>query len=195
MKHVLLLGDSIRQNYQQYVRIGLNDCADVRFPNDNCRFSAYTLRYIYEWINALSRDNVTFDIIHFNVGLWDVLRLSGELNTFTSKEEYKKNLERIYFRIKRFSRDSKIIFALSTKVIEPGFALGVEIGQRKNEDIIEFNNIARNTFEKTDVIINDLWTVSEKLDNYAHSDSVHYDTERGRKALGDKVIEVIKENL
>lgn len=70
-----------------------------------------------------------------------------------------------------------------------------QIITRYNRVQIEFNNIARNTFEKTDVIINDLWTVSEKLDNYAHSDSVHYDTERGRKALGDKVIEVIKENL
>ena len=66
MKNILLLGDSIRQNYQEYVKECLQGMADVYYPNDNGRFCQYTLRYLHEWIGALSRHGeITFDVVHF----------------------------------------------------------------------------------------------------------------------------------
>lgn len=195
MKHILLLGDSISQNYQDYVREHMKDIADVRYPNDNGRFGTFTLRYVYEWIKALSQDGISFDIVHFNVGLWDVLRLASEDRTFTSEQEYADVLIRICQRIKKYCPKSKIIFALSTKVIEPGFTPGADIGIRKNEDIERFNQIAIDVFSNTEVIINDLWTVSEGMNECAHSDCVHYETEEGIEILGESVVEVLKRYL
>lgn len=196
MKYVLLLGDSIRQNYQDYVKRKMIGIADVRFPNDNGRFGYYTLRYVNEWISALSRnDEIEFDVVHFNVGLWDVLRLASENDTFTSKEQYMTVLIRICTRIKKYCPQTKIIFALTTKIIEPGFAPGIEIGERKNSDIMMFNKVAVDTFKGTDVTINDLWSVSEEINEIGHSDNVHFDTDIGIKKLGDAVVNSIENVL
>lgn len=43
MKRVLLLGDSIRMGYDSMVKELLSDKYEVFFPEDNGRFSSYTL--------------------------------------------------------------------------------------------------------------------------------------------------------
>lgn len=48
-RKVLLIGDSIRQGYCGTVREALADIADVRFPNDNCRFTQYTYVSLGNW--------------------------------------------------------------------------------------------------------------------------------------------------
>lgn len=194
-KKVLLLGDSIRQNYQYYVKEQLVDEADVFFPEVNGRFCYYTLRYLHEWIETLSEGKRDFAIIHFNCGLWDVLRLSNEKKTFTPPEEYGKLLRRIFERLKFLCPEAKIIFALTTLVIEPGFEPGGEIAYRRNADIIEFNEIAKTLFSGLNVEVNDLCSISEALPAEAHSDQVHFDTDMGRSALGDSVVACIKRIL
>jgi len=195
MKNVLLLGDSIRQNYQNYVKEKLADIAQVRFPNDNGKFCQLTLRYVYEWIRALRVDGQDFDIVHFNCGLWDVLRLSNEDRTFTDKAQYAELLVRIVDRIRYCCPDTKIIFALSTSVIEPGFEPGEKVAVRRNSDIQEFNEAARQALTGRVDYINDLWQVSVKLPKTAHSDDVHYETEMGISALGEQVINGLKQFL
>ena len=44
MKKVLLIGDSIRQGYDRYVKMSLEGEAEVFYPEENCRFSVYVLR-------------------------------------------------------------------------------------------------------------------------------------------------------
>ena len=195
MKKVLLLGDSIRQNYQYYVEDELRSEAIVKYPNDNGRFCQFTLRYVQDWIRILSDGENDFDIIHFNCGLWDVLRLSNEEDTFTSEEEYGKLLVRIYNRLKFLCPNARIIFALSTKVIEPGFEPGERYAIRRNEDIQRFNTRAQKVFDTLDVEINDLWYVSDKLPSEAHSDDVHFETEMGSTALGKQVIKHLKKYM
>lgn len=193
MKNILLLGDSIRQNYQEYVRNELQDVANVYYPNDNGRFCYFTLRYLHEWIRALSKNGeIEFDIIHFNCGLWDILRLSNEDRTFTSEEEYEELLVRIVNRIRFLCPNAKIIFALSTEIIEPGFEQGTIIGERRNEDIRKYNEIAKKVCEQIDVKVNDLWSISKELPQEAHSDMVHYETDMGIKALGTQVVKYLK---
>lgn len=192
MKNILLLGDSIRQNYQNYVKEKLADVAQVRFPNDNGKFCQLTLRYVYEWIRALRVDGQDFDIVHFNCGLWDVLRLSNEDRTFTDKEQYAELLLRIVDRIRYCCPKAKIIFALSTSVIEPGFEPGEAVASRRNLDIQEFNEIAKQSLMGKVDYINDLWEISVKLPKEAHSDDVHYETKIGIAALGGKVTETLR---
>lgn len=192
MKTALLLGDSIRQNYQEFVKDRLSDVMEVIYPRDNGRFCQFTLRYLHEWVNALTNGRgEVIDIVHFNCGLWDVLRLSNEDKPFTDEKLYEELLERIYNRIRLLCPNAVIIYALTTEVIEPGFEPGVELGYRCNKDIARYNEIAKNLFDRLNVEVNDLWSVSRELPQEAHSDSVHFQTELGIEALGRKVTECL----
>ncbi|MCI8312149.1 MAG: SGNH/GDSL hydrolase family protein [Lachnospiraceae bacterium] len=193
MKNILLLGDSIRQNYQEYVKKNLCEIANVYYPNDNGLFCQFTLRYLHEWVRVLSRHGeITFDIIHFNCGLWDILRLSNEDIPFTGEELYASLLKRIVSRIQYLCPKAQLIFALTTEVIEPGFEPGVEIGERKNTDIRRYNDIARDIFSELHIEIDDLWSVSKDLPKEAYSDLVHFETELGSEALGRQVVKCLK---
>lgn len=193
MTNILLLGDSIRQNYQEYVKEQMKEVANVYYTNDNGRFCMFTLRYLHEWIYAISNHGeIQFDVIHFNCGLWDVLRLSNEDTPFTSELQYEDLLKRIIKRIRYLCPDAKIIFALTTEIVEPGFEPGVNVGQRKNEDIRKYNKIAEKVCKNMQVEIDDLWKISIGLPSEAHSDLVHYDTELGIKNLGNQVVSCLK---
>lgn len=193
MKNILLLGDSIRQNYQEYVREKLQGAAHVYYPNDNGRFCSFTLRYLHEWIYFFARQGVKeFDIVHFNCGLWDILRLASEKRPFTGEEEYARLLERIAGRIHYLCPGARIVFALTTEVIEPGFEPGVDVGERRNEDIRRYNAIAREVMEKLQIEIDDLWSVSRELPVQAHSDLVHFETDMGVQGLGKQVVSCLR---
>lgn len=101
MKKILLLGDSIKQNYEAVVSgyFCLKGTAEVFSPYDNGQFTQFTLRYLHDWYRAVLKENNP-DIVHFNCGLWDVLRLSNENGTFNTVETYCDNLERIVERIR-----------------------------------------------------------------------------------------------
>ena len=53
MKQVLLLGDSIRMQYQPVVGKKLADIAEVSGPEDNGRWSGYTLNSLRFWLPHL----------------------------------------------------------------------------------------------------------------------------------------------
>lgn len=171
----------------------LKDSIDVLYTRDNGRFCQYTLRYMHEWVNTLTngRGDV-IDIVHFNCGLWDILRLSNEDRPFTDEKLYGELLRRIYDRILFLCPNAVLIYALTTEVIEPGFEPGAELGYRCNKDIARYNDIAKNLFDRLNVEVNDLWSVSRALPQEAYSDSVHFQTELGIEALGRKVAECIE---
>ena len=195
MQNILLLGDSIRQNYQSYVKEQLRE-ANVFYPNDNGRSTQFTLLYFHRWWDILSEGGkIQFDVVHFNCGLWDILRLSNENEPFTPEDIFRRMLTRIYERIKFYCPDAKIVFALTTSVIEPGYAYE-EQAKRYNHDIERYNRIAIETFDNIqDVDINDLYAVSISLPHEAHSDFVHFETDIGIKALGNQVLDCLRRNM
>ena len=69
MKKVLLLGDSIRMGYDDYVKELLDGKCEVIYdPDDNGRFAAYTL-----WqANQMFKKYGKFDVVHWNNGYWDM---------------------------------------------------------------------------------------------------------------------------
>ncbi len=137
-------------------------------------------------------DHDLFDVVHFNVGLWDVLRLKGDTGTFTGEKEYEQVLLRLYKRIRMYCPDAAVIFALTTKVREPGFAPGITVGERRNSDIIRYNQIAERLWKDLPVTIDDLWSVSEQIKDTARSDDVHFGTEEGSRILGGAVIRCLR---
>ncbi len=186
MKNVLLIGDSIRMGYDKAVKKSLEGKANVFFPPENCEMSSRVLRYLHEWkSNLMGKEPV--DVLHWNVGLWDTLRLFGE-EPHTTPEAYAYYIERICMRIRSRFPDAKVIFATSTRVqsekMLPNF-------MRYNEDIEAYNAIAVDIVKKYGFEVNDLYAVSAALPDEAHSDPVHYYTSMGTEAFTNAVLSCI----
>ena len=161
--------------------------ANVYFPNENCAFAAYTLRFLNEFLfpKELKEAGIKPDVIHWNCGLWDCLRQYGE-DPNTPLEIYEYYIERVCERLKKLCPDAKIIFATSTYVqtekMNPNHFI------RYNDEIDAYNNVAVNIVKKYGMEIDDLCAVSATLPAEAHSDNVHYYTPMGTKAFADSVL-------
>lgn len=189
MKKVLLLGDSIRMGYDKAVKRSLEGKAEVYFPQENCRFASYLLRNISDY-RQLS-DNQPFDVIHWNAGLWDCLRLFEE-DPHTPLDVYAYYIDRVCIRLKKLYPNAKIIFATSTKVQSEKMDKDFK---RYNEEIEEYNRTAVEVVKKHGFPVNDLYAVSDTLPEEAHSDSVHYYTPLGTEVFTNAVLVHLKEAL
>ena len=185
MINVLLLGDSIRGNYQKDVIKRLGADYDVYAPADNCRFSMYTLCNITkDWLHEFPAP----DIVHWNNGIWDIRRMFPEDGCFTPIDEYIRNMERILRQLKK--TNAKIIFATTTPVLkkEPN-----EFGSIILNEDIEFYNkkIIEHLANNVDAI-NDLYNLAlPKLNEYLCDDKIHLNN-TGKAVLGQAVADIIK---
>lgn len=182
MKNILLIGDSIRAGYDKAVRKTLEGKANVYFPEDNCRFASYVLRYVHEYAALIEAGAP--DIIHWNAGLWDCLRLFGE-EPHTPVEVYAYYIDRICRRIKKLFPEAAVIFATSTQVQSE---LMADDFKRYNEEIERYNEAAVAVVKKYGFAVNDLYAVSASLPAEAHSDPVHYYTAMGTEAFANQVL-------
>ena len=189
MKNVLLIGDSIRIGYDKAVKKSLEGIANVFYPGENCRFASYVLRYLHEY-RALVKDGEV-DVLHFNTGLWDCLRLFEE-DPHTPIEVYAYYMERICIRIKKFFPNAKVIFATSTSVQSEKMGKNFK---RYNEEIEEYNKVAVDIVKKHGFIVNDLYALSKALPEEAHSDAVHYYTPIGTEAFTKQVLTYLSDAL
>ena len=180
MKNVVLLGDSIRQiGYGTLVPLLLGEDYSVWQPKENCRFSAYTLRLIFD--NRTEIQNA--DIIHWNNGLWDVCDLFGD-GAFTDADTYVKTMLRIAEQLKKST--DKIIFATTTPVTS-------EHAHNKNERIRLYNSLLVPELEKMGIVINDLYSLVEpNIDAFIRKDDNIHLTEEGIRACSEQVVRHIK---
>ena len=185
MKKLLLIGDSIRMTYDKSIKRTLEGKANVLSPEENCRFASYVLRYFHEYFEDVKGEDI--DVIHWNAGLWDCLRLFGE-EPHTPIDVYGYYIERICIRIKKLCPNARVIFATSTSVLsekmDPNF-------KRYNEEIEKYNEVARNIVKKYGFEVNDLYALSIKLPDEAHSDAVHYYTPMGTEAFTNQVLSFV----
>ena len=185
MKNLLLVGDSIRMGYDKAVAKTLEGKVNVYFPEENCRFASYVLRYLHEYKTLVKDGKV--DVLHWNAGLWDCLRLFEE-EPHTPIEVYAYYIDRICVRIKKVFPEAKVIFATSTSVQSEKMSKHFK---RYNEEIEEYNRAAVEVVKKHGFAINDLYPVSTSLPETAHSDPVHYYTAMGTKAFADQVLSYV----
>jgi hypothetical protein len=113
MKKVILLGDSIRMGYDKYVKDALAGVAEVYYPEENCKFAQYLLRFVHDW-KATGKWPTDADIVHWNAGLWDVLELYGE-EPMTGEAQYAEMIARIDRQLRRLFPKAKIIFGHALK--------------------------------------------------------------------------------
>ena len=185
MKNVLLIGDSIRMGYDKATKKSLEGKANIYFPEENCRFASYVLRYIHEYRSLVKDGDV--NVIHWNAGLWDCLRLFEE-EPHTPIDVYAYYIDRICVRIKKLFPEAKVIFATSTRVLTEKMGKNFK---RYNEEIEKYNEAAVDVVKKYGFTVNDLYAVSATLPDEAHSDPVHYYTPMGTEAFTNAVLSYI----
>ena len=180
-KKVVLLGDSIRlMGYGLHVPALLGDEYEVWQPEDNCRFTSYTLRMLWDFKDSIQGA----DVIHWNNGLWDASDFFGD-GSFTPIEIYVESLKRIARILKTYA--PTVIFATTTVPAPHG------ICDQDDERIMAFNKAAIEALEPMGIIINDIFPMV-----YGHTDEMICDdqlhlSEVGAKKIAARVVEVIRE--
>ena len=167
MKKVVLLGDSIRQiGYGTVLPDMLKDEFDVWQPSDNCRFAQYTLRGLFDWREKID----AAEIVHFNVGHWDLCDIFGD-GSFTPIEDYVKTTVRIAKLL--LAKGKTVIFATTCPVREGR-------SYNSNDTIRQFNAAIVPELEKMGVLINDMHTpVAADVDRYIREDDKIHLSEDG----------------
>ena len=180
-KKVVLLGDSIRLiGYGLHVPEMLGDEYEVWQPEDNCRFTFYTLRILHDFKDSIKGA----DVIHWNNGLWDVSDFFGD-GSFTPIEVYVEQLKRIAGILKTYA--PTVIFATTTVPAPNG------IEDQNDERIKLFNKAAVEALEPMGIIINDIFPMV-----YGHTDEMICDdklhlSEVGAKKIAARVADVIRD--
>ena len=180
MKKITLLGDSIRQiGYGAKVAELLSPEYTVFQPEENCRFSKYTLWGITnDWKPEMNGSQ----IVHWNNGLWDSYDCG--YGPFCTIEEYVTNMQRIAEILLR--EYGKVIFANITPVTE-------QSPTWTNERILRYNEVIVPKMEEMGLIINDLHSlVYPNIDTFiSKEDHVHL-TPPGIEACAAQVAELIR---
>ena len=176
MKKLYLIGDSIRMGYAAYVKQALRGIAEVYWPEENCRFAAYTYYSLGDW-EAQLRVGEDCDVVHWNVGLHDVIRFTGD-EPVSTPEIYGYYVERICRHLPFYYPRAKQVFATSTPIVEDRHSFWIN---RKNEDICRYNQVALETLSKYDVAINDLHRVISAAPMDVFTDHAHLYTPLGRE--------------
>ena len=190
MKKVLLLGDSIRMGYDDFVKEELKEYEVYYDSEDNGRFTAYTI-----WMfNQLNAKYGPFDVVHFNNGYWDMNREGPNGEPQTPVNEYVNNLKRLIDMIR--STGAVPIFATTTPIYDtPVKVTGFEVTNYKNEWVLEYNKAALELMKKENVMVDDLYSLMEKEPRYSKCyDSLHL-TEEGYKKCAKQVAELVREAL
>ena len=183
MKKILLLGDSIRMGYGPTVEKYYRDKGyNFYQPTDNCRFAKYFLRMLFD-----ERENFKdADVIHFNIGHWDLCQIFEDKKTFSSLEEYRDNLIRITKMLLEITPN--VIFATTTPV-------RVENPYNDNKVIDEFNQVAIEVMNMFGVKVNDLNALLRDDINGNICEDLIQLTDEGIKKCSEQVIRYIDEML
>ena len=188
LPEVLLIGDSIRIGYCAAVAEALKGKAEVRWPKGNCQNSQTILIALPRWRGLVASPKV----VQFNCGHWDAACWDGDEDAITSVDEYARNIRKIIRRIRRYWPETKIVFATTTPLNpDPNGRKGRN--SRTTESIRRYNEAALAVAESEGIVVNDLFSVTEKWPSSDYSDYCHFNRQAAKR-LGRIVAErLVKE--
>lgn len=188
MKKVLLLGDSIRMGYDEYVREILKDkCAVYYDENDNGRFAAYTL-----WqANQFFKNYGKFDVVHWNNGYWDMNIEAPMVDALHPLDEYLHFLKRIIAEIRR--NGAEIIFATTTPVLD--YDSEGNMINYKNDWVTKYNSAAKKLMSEQNITVNDLYQLMLKDKHYYKCEDMLHLTQEGYMVCAQQTARLIEEKL
>ncbi len=179
-KKLLLIGDSIREGYQKEVIRILGDEWKVSYPNENARFAKYTFNNLKDWLPQ----GETFDVIHWNNGLWDSAIVYPEDGMFTPTDEYLRYMRLTLRELRKHS--PRVIFATTTPVREGSINQKLEFVQALNKTILP-------VMAEEKVTVNDLYSLvmEQGLERMISNDRIHLSA-YGKEVCGKAVAEAVK---
>lgn len=183
MKKLYLIGDSIRMGYAPYVRAALKGKAEVYWPDENCRFAAYTYYALGDW-EANLRVGEDCNVVHWNVGLHDVIHFTGD-DAVSTPEIYAFYLERIIHRLEFLYPKATQIFANTTPIIEEKHNFWLN---RKNADVDGINEVAEAIMKKNGIQLNDLHSI---ITPECFCDKCHFNNPVGRETTVKAVLKAV----
>lgn len=208
MKNVFLIGDSVRLGYEPKLRELLGDDVTVYSPAENCRFTKFALWGIHWWWESMGCPHI--DVAHFNAGIWDLHRCTGDGQPFSLPDEYDRDIERLGRRIQRIA--DKVIFANcipggagldemqkinALENSDSGFTkVCLTLPEREwNVEVARYNAIAEGAMKRCGIPVNDLYSViAPDTARFISSDGVH-PTPAGYDALAEKCAAEIRKYL
>ncbi|MGF1484727.1 MAG: SGNH/GDSL hydrolase family protein [Opitutales bacterium] len=189
LPRVVLIGDSIRIGYEEFVRERLESKADVISAEENARTSTVVLDNLQAW--AIDPQP---DIVHLNCGLHDIRREFGAEVNAVQLHDYARNLERIFQSLVENTQAS-VIWASTTPVNQQWHHQTKDF-DRFEEDVLAYNAQAKAIAESMQLKINDLHAIIQQAgrDRLLRDDGVHY-TPSGSRLLGHAVADVVSKAL
>ena len=185
---VILLGDSIRMQYQGKVRSTLKGRATVWSPKENCCHTAFTIANLGKWVKGRNAA-----VVHINVGLHDLYINARTNQPRHSLDVYAKNLRTIFLRLKDLT-DADIVFALTTPVNEERQAASKTYKRvvRRNPQIVTYNQKAAEIARECGVRVNDVHAavLSGGVEAMVCDDGVHL-SPKGVTAAAEQVTQSV----
>lgn len=176
----LLIGDSISIGYTVAVRQELKGKVNLHRIPTNGGPTSRGLENIDRWLG-----DKKWDVIHFNWGLHDLKYLDKKKQV--PLDQYEKNLQTLVKRLKQ--TNAKLIWCNTTPV-----PLGVS-PPRKNEDVLEYNQVAGKVMKEHGIPTNNLYSFAQKrLKKIQRPRNVHF-TPEGSKILAKPVARAILDAL
>ncbi|MBO4363947.1 MAG: SGNH/GDSL hydrolase family protein [Clostridia bacterium] len=194
MKRVLLLGDSIRMGYDEYVKELLTGEFEVVYDDaDNGRFAAYTLWQANQFFRHCGR----FDVVHWNNGYWDMNVEAPMVEAIHPVPEYVHFLGRILAEIRR--NGAVPVFATSTPILSEEAAQavmkeGIPRTFYKNEWVVEYNKAAVDFMERECVAVNDLYSLCLESPTYYKCPDLLHLTQEGYKRCAEQTAAAIRKS-
>lgn len=182
MKQIIMLGDSIRMQYQPVVGEKLADIAEVSGPDENCRWSGYTLNSLRFWLPQLPSP----DLVQWNCGLWDMGDDYQEGRHFYPLDLYEETCRRICRILRKVTGkpDLPIVIATTTPTLHGD-----------HEDIRQYNDILRKVAAAENAAVNDLYSVvSPNRAEMIGEDHIHL-TPFGIEAVAEQTATVLRAAL
>lgn len=196
MKHVVILGDSIRLSYWERVAELLSDIAVVHSPDgENCAYTLHTIRRVRDWFKEWGLNKA--DLIHWNNGAWDHHRNAQDNEPFSSLEQYVSLQKRLFGQLSRYS--DKLIFATTTPggpMYDPDSHILLTLDRDGwNKEVSLYNDVLSAYLKNQGVRINDIYgLVYPRADEYIGEDGLHL-SPAGVEAVAQKVAKEIRAML
>ena len=182
MKQIILIGDSVRMQYQQAVGEKLADIAQVSGPEENGRWSGYTLNSLRFWLPQLP----TPDLVQWNCGLWDMGDDYQEGRHFYPPDLYEETCHRICRVLRKITDrpDLPIVIATTTPTLHGD-----------HRDILQYNGILRKVAAEEHAFVNDLYAVvAPARDEMICEDHIHL-TPAGVTAVAEQTAAALRAAL
>ena len=181
-KQIILLGDSVRMQYQSVVAKKLADIAEVSGPDENGRWSGYTLNSLRFWLPQLPSP----DLVQWNCGLWDMGDDYQEGRHFYPLDLYEETCHRICRVLRKVTGKPELMLVIATTT--PTL-------HGDHVDIQEYNNVLRKVAAEENAVVNDLYAiVAGEKDKMIGEDHIHLN-DAGIEAVADQTAAVVRRML